>query len=97
MMDHRDVMLPLSLRTLATRTLLLLVIASAVSCSSLPPEDGIRVVSAEKRVCNSSSPDPGYIFLLLHVFFFSPFLNHILQAVRLLARVKWITATGPFY
>jgi oligosaccharyltransferase complex subunit alpha (ribophorin I) len=72
-MDHRDVMLPLSLRTLATRTLLLLVIASAVSCSCLPPEDGIRVVSAEKRVCMlSSSPDPGYIFLLLDVLFFSP-------------------------
>ena len=26
-----------------------------------------------------------------------PFLNHISQAVRLLARVKWITAIGPFY
>lgn len=50
MTDHRDVMLPLSLQYIATRALLLLVIASAVSCSSLPPEDGIRVVSAEKRI-----------------------------------------------
>ncbi|RLM84856.1 hypothetical protein C2845_PM04G29580 [Panicum miliaceum] len=44
--------MPPSLQTLATPTLLVLVLltASAVSSSSLPPEDGIRVVSAEKRI-----------------------------------------------
>ena len=49
--------MPPPLQTLTTPALLILVLltASAVSCSSLPPEDGIRVVSAEKRVCFFSS------------------------------------------
>ncbi|KAF8679100.1 hypothetical protein HU200_045862 [Digitaria exilis] len=43
--------MPPSFQTLATATVLLLLFtASAVSCASLPPEDGIRIVSAEKRI-----------------------------------------------
>ncbi|XP_062227289.1 dolichyl-diphosphooligosaccharide--protein glycosyltransferase subunit 1B [Phragmites australis] len=42
--------MPPSLPTLTTPILLLLFLLSAVSSSSLPPEDGIRVVYSEKRI-----------------------------------------------
>ncbi|CAN6226321.1 unnamed protein product [Urochloa humidicola] len=42
--------MPPSFHTLTIPTILLILAASAVSCSSLTPEDGIRIVSAEKRI-----------------------------------------------